>query len=212
MNKKKKICYIVFMMLTLLLAFTGAEYERRQELQRSLAQKVVRFHVIANSDSSKDQSLKLAVRDAIGKYMAKLLKDAESKEQCERILAAHAKEIEKTAKSVVCEAGYDYPVTARLCETDFPVKSYGDYTFPAGRYEALELVIGKGGGHNWWCVMYPNMCFANSVYEVVDDDAKESLREVLSKEEYEEILTSGNYEIQFKYLTFLNGLCAQDEE
>jgi stage II sporulation protein R len=125
---------------------------------------------------------------------------------CEEIVTAHLDEIVTIAEKVVAEEGYDYEVTAALKEVDFPVKTYGAYTFPAGKYEALKVTIGSGSGHNWWCVMYPNMCFSGSVYEVVEEDAGEALKEVLTKEEYEEVFSGGKVKVEFKYLTFLNEL------
>lgn len=202
--KKNIVQYIVLgtgFMLTLLL---GIPCGKREELQHGIAEKVLRFHVLANSDTEEDQQLKLAVRDAVGSKMSELLAGAESKTACEAVVLAQMDEIEKTAEQVILEAGYDYEVEAFLDEVDFPIKTYGNYTFPAGRYEALEIVIGEGAGRNWWCVMYPNMCFSGSVYEIVEEEAGEELREVLTQEEYEKIFSDGNYEVQFKYLTFLN--------
>lgn len=93
-----------------------------------------------------------------------------------------------------------------LTDTDFPVKTYGAYTFPAGNYEALEIVIGAGKGHNWWCVMYPNMCFSDTMYEVIDEDARSSLKRVLSEDEYQQVLASGDYQVKFKSFEILKGL------
>lgn len=206
MNKKKIVWYILVGINICLAVLLGVQYEKRQQIQESIAEKVLRFHVIANSDAAFDQELKLKVRDAVGAQMAELLSDAGSRAECEQIIQGELKEIACTAERVIKEEGYSYETEAFLREVQFPVKTYGDYTFPAGTYEALEIVIGAGVGHNWWCVMYPNMCFSGSVYEVVDEDAKEALREVLSAEEYEEVLASGDYQVQFKYLTFLNEL------
>jgi len=206
MNKKKIVWYILVGMNVCLLLLMGMQYEKRQRIQESIAGKVLRFHVLANSDEVYDQELKLKVRDAVGAQMAELLSDAKSREECEQIIQRELDEIARTAQSVIKEEGYSYEAETFLREVQFPVKTYGDYTFPAGKYEALEVVIGEGEGHNWWCVMYPNMCFAGSVYEVVDEDAAEALQEVLSPEEYEKVLASGDYEVQFKYLTFLNAL------
>lgn len=206
MNKKKIVWYILVGMNICLLLLLGVQYEKRQRMQESIAGKVLRFHVLANSDEEYDQELKLKVRDAVGAQMAELLSDAKSRAECEQIIQRELDEIARTAQSVIKEEGYSYEAETFLREVEFPVKTYGDYTFPAGTYEALEIVIGEGEGHNWWCVMYPNMCFAGSVYEVVDEDAAEALREVLSPEEYEKVLASGDYEVQFKYLTFLNEL------
>ena len=124
--------------------------------------------------------------------------------ECEAVVRNALPEITAVAEREIADNGYDYPVQAELAEIEFPVKTYGSYTFPSGSYEALEITIGEGKGHNWWCVMFPNMCFENSMYEEVDEDAKEALREVLTDEEYEAVLNSGNYRVRFKYLSFLN--------
>lgn len=193
-----------------LLLFTGFTYMRADYLQRQIAGKVLRFHVLANSDSEEDQNLKVKVRDAVGSYMQQLFSQTGAAEgglvACEAVVYEHLDEIEQTAELVVSNEGYDYDVCASVEWTKFPVKTYGEYTFPAGEYEALRLTIGNGQGHNWWCVMYPNMCFVDGMYEVVDEEAEDSLREVLSEEEYEAVLSSGDYEVEFKYLTFLNEL------
>lgn len=205
-NKKKMVWYILVSLNVVLFTMLGMQYTKQCRLQQSIAGKVLRFHVLANSDSDSDQQLKLKVRDAVGAQMAEVLADAGSLVDCERLVTENMEEIRQTAEEVIAQQGYDYTVDAFLQEVSFPVKTYGDYTFPAGEYEALELVIGAGEGHNWWCVMYPNMCFSGTVYEVVDEDAKRELRRVLSEDEYEEILISGDYEVQFKYFTFLNEL------
>lgn len=212
MNGKQIVWYIAAGIGILLTVLTGFQYEKRQELQRGISEKVLRFHVLANSDSAEDQELKLAVRDAVGAKMQESLRGAGSRSECERIIEENMENIVATAEAVIADQGYGYEVSASLADTDFPVKTYGDYTFPAGKYEALQLVIGEGQGHNWWCVMYPNMCFSGSVYEVAGEEAEESLREVLSEDEYEKVFSSGDYEVRFKYLKFLNGLFGRNEE
>lgn len=177
---------------------------RQEHLAEALASKIVRFHVLANSDSEEDQELKLKVRDRIGAYMQTELADVMDAEESRDIIRRDMDKIVETAEGVVKEQGYPYEVTASLGRTNFPVKTYGDYTFPAGEYEALNVVIGEGAGKNWWCVMYPNMCFQGSVYEVVDEEAEESLRQVLTAEEYEAVMEAGEYEVEFKLLSFLN--------
>lgn len=172
--------------------------------QEDIARRVLRFHVLANSDSAEDQALKLKVRDAVGSYMAPKMKEASDVADCEQIVKENMKGITATAKEVILAEGYDYTVTASLGNTEFPVKTYGDYTFPAGTYEALNLVIGAGNGHNWWCVMYPNMCFSSGEYEVIGQNAKEALEQALTPEEYASLMENKNYEVSFKYLTFLN--------
>lgn len=192
--------YILTGTLLFIMATTGMWYGRQHQLQRQLAEKVLRFHVLANSDAVEDQNLKLEVRDAIGGFLQEKMQGMESKTACEAFVAEQIPEIEQVAEQVVKKAGFPYEVHAELAECEFPVKSYGAYTFPAGNYDALKVTIGEGGGQNWWCVMYPNMCFANSMYEVVDEKSEEALRAVLDEKEYEAVLNSGNYEVRFWFL------------
>ncbi len=172
-------------------------------LQQSMAQKVLRFHVLANSDSTEDQELKLKVRDRVGTVMADKLKDAKTMDEGTLVVEQNLGVIEDCAAAVIAEEGYRYPVSVALENCTFPEKTYGVYTFPGGEYEALRVVIGSGAGHNWWCVMYPNLCFANSMYEV-DEASGEKLREVLDPEEYAAVLENGNFKVRFKMLGFLN--------
>ena len=132
-------------------------------LQRDMSQKVLRFHVLANSDNQADQALKCAVRDRVGTMMAEKLQNADSLEESTDVVTENLQEIETCAANVIRENGYDYPVHAALETCAFPEKSYGDYTFPSGTYEALRVVIGSGEGHNWWCVAYPPMCIDAAV-------------------------------------------------
>lgn len=176
-----------------------------QQLQQDMAGKVLRFHVLANSDEEGDQQLKLSVRDAVGTMMAEKLKNVDSLEESRAVVTQNLNEIRDTAQETVRRQGYDYPVTAAMETCRFPEKTYGKFTFPAGSYEALRVVIGSGGGHNWWCVMYPNMCFSGSMYEV-DASSGEILRKTLDPQEYQAVLEEGNYEIKFKILGFLNNL------
>lgn len=203
MQKGKVVWYILVGMNLILLLLLGLQYVKNLRMQEEIAEKVLRFHVLANSDSTEDQALKLAVRDAVGAELAETLSGVTDRAACEEIVSENLDKITATAERVVTEWGYDYEVKAAVETVDFPVKIYGDYTFPAGKYEALRVVIGEGEGHNWWCVMYPNMCFSGSVYEVVDEEAGEALREVLTPEEYEEVLSTGNYEVRLKCLSFL---------
>lgn len=190
----------ILVLLGLVFLRPALEKTKEDPLQQSIAAKILRFHVLANSDSQEDQNLKIQVRDAVGAYLEPLLSDAVDLEDTEEIVTANMEGIIQTAENTIMQEGFDYPVTARITHTDFPVKTYGDYTFPAGEYEALQVTIGEGAGHNWWCVLYPNMCFRGSVYEIVEEDAKEALQEVLSPEEYEDVFQSEHLQVRFKFL------------
>ena len=171
-------------------------------LQPGIADKILRFHVLANSDSKEDQEVKKKVRDAVGAMMEPKLAGSRNLEETEAIVQQSMENIVEVATETLEENGYYYGARARLANVEFPVKSYGAYTFPAGEYEALQVTLGEGEGHNWWCVLYPNMCFRGSVYEVPSDEAKHALREVLTPEEYEDIFRHGKYQIRFKFLEY----------
>ena len=203
---KKDSLYITLFFLFSIACIAGLRYEQRLEMQKGIAEKIIRFHVIANSDTKEDQDLKLAVRDAVGIKMSGLLKDAADRSRSEAVIRKNLEDMKQTAEKVIAERDDDYDVDICLTDTDFPVKTYGAYTFPAGNYEALEIVIGAGKGHNWWCVMYPNMCFSDTMYEVIDEDARSSLKRVLSEDEYQQVLASGDYQVKFKSFEILKGL------
>ena len=187
------------------LVMTGFVVLWRQgnHLQESYAGEVVRFHVLANSDSETDQDLKLAVRNKVGVYVGDLLQGVESKEETLEVISAHLSEIEDVAEEEVKRQGRDYPVTAKIEQVDFPVKFYGPYHMPAGEYTSLQVRIGEAKGRNWWCVMYPNMCFAGNTYEVVEGKEKKQMYQVFTVYEYKKLIESPNKEIHFKYLTKL---------
>lgn len=141
--------------------------------QRGLADKVIRLHVIANSDSREDQALKLQVRDRILVEAGDLFTQGLSREEAETAIAARLREFAAAGAETVGENGYDYPVTASLEQnTWFPTKKYDDFALPAGEYTALRVVIGDGGGQNWWCVVFPPLCLG-SVTETTAETAAE---------------------------------------
>ena len=151
--------------------------------------KLIRFHVIANSDSEEDQNLKLKVRDAIINYLQPKLLESESIEESELIIKKEYDELEKISKNIILENGYNYDVKVGIDYSKFPTKQYSNVVLPAGEYKALRIIIGEGKGKNWWCVMYPSLCIYGSENET-DSTAQEELknnklREVLTEEEYE---------------------------
>lgn len=195
MNRKK-----IFFYITLALVFIAGAYQYRvKRFQRDISQDILRFHVLANSDSQADQSVKLKVRDEIGRYMKGNMGQVENLKECIKETEEKLPEITWIAEEVLKREGFSYPASARVGTVDFPEKQYGSYTFPGGSYKALQITLGEGEGHNWWCVMYPNMCFAGSVYEVVEEDAKRELKAVLTPEEYEELMAESQISVKFKY-------------
>lgn len=179
--------------------FFAAGYAKQRTVE-AISEKVLRFHVIAKSDSEDDQRRKLLVRDAVGEWMNLKLSDAEDKADCERIIEQNQDQIKALAEQVLAEDGEAESVQVRLADVEFPDKVYGDYEFPAGTYRALQIIIGAGEGHNWWCVLYPNLCFSAEGYDVTGDGAKEELEQVLSPKEYKALLKEHKYKLGFKYI------------
>ncbi|MGL5152576.1 MAG: stage II sporulation protein R [Clostridium sp.] len=122
---------------------------------------LIRFHVLANSDSKSDQDLKLKVRDEIINYLTPLLKDSKSIDNSRKIIQENDDKIKKIAKAVIEESGYKYEVNSTLAKENFPDKTYGNILLPQGEYEAYRVIIGDGEGQNWWCVMFPPLCFVD---------------------------------------------------
>jgi stage II sporulation protein R len=132
-----------------------------------IPKQALRLRIIANSDSAADQQLKLEVRDAVVIKVASMVKDAKNANQAKAIVTKHIDSLQTLAQQVVDEHGFRYDVKANVGEVPFPTKVYGNRVYPAGNYEALRLIIGKGQGQNWWCVLFPPLCFI----DIADGDA-----------------------------------------
>ena len=196
---------ILFLICTLILmagCYSFAVNYTKQQTVEAISAKVLRFHVIAKSDSENDQRRKLLVRDAVGEWMNLKLSNAKDKADCERIIEENKDQIKALAEQVLAEDGEAESVQVRMADVEFPDKVYGDYEFPEGTYRALQIIIGEGEGRNWWCVLYPNLCFSAEGYDVTGDGAKEELSKVLSPSEYETLLKEHKYKLGFKYLKY----------
>ena len=168
MDRKLKKWELCLMFGLLCALFSGAWLEREQT---ELSGRVIRLHVIANSDTEADQALKLRVRDRILEEAAGYFQAGETVEEAAAKLTEHLPALAEAGAQVVREAGYDYPVSASLePNVWFPTKTYTDFSLPAGSYTALRIVIGEGEGRNWWCVVFPPLCLG-SVTETVEETA-----------------------------------------
>lgn len=183
------------------LTVKGGSLQTDAGIQQGIAGEIIRFHVLANSDSNADQELKMQVKEEIVAYMAEVLELAEDLDQTRDLISENLEKIEELAKQTIKREGYDYSVSAELTECYFPMKSYGDCTFPAGEYEALRVCIGEAAGKNWWCVLYPNLCFIDSIHAVVPEEQKEELKNVLTEEEYSSLFDwkKSEYKITTKW-------------
>ncbi|MGN0484401.1 MAG: stage II sporulation protein R [Lachnospiraceae bacterium] len=212
---KKILMFCMILCCTLPLS-NQVKKQEAAVLQPDIAARILRFHVRANSDSQADQKLKLEVRDAIGAKMQTLLKESKNRAQSEQIIQSHKKEIKVCAQDILREHGCTDDVQVSLEDTEFPEKTYGAFTFPKGQYRALVIELGKAKGHNWWCVMYPNLCFADSVYEEPKQADNADLKKVLTPAEYDSIIRQDNMQIRCRYATVLNPvlerLCGSDRK
>ncbi len=172
--------------------------------QQALADRVVRLHILANSDSEEDQALKLQVRDRVLDRAAEILTESADRAAAERALRAALPELESLAADEIARQGYDYPVTAELADTAFPTREYDGFALPAGRYLALRLVIGAGEGHNWWCVVFPPLCTA-----VSSDLAQTAMAAGLTEDDVQLITESeSGYVLKFKSIELWESLRA----
>lgn len=132
------------------------------QTEQELSDKVVRLHVLANSDDEEDQALKLKVRDRVLAYTEPILENAADRREAEAVLRGQLLELERAAREEIRAQGYDYDVVVRLEDTMFPTREYEGFTLPAGKYLALRVLIGQGAGQNWWCVVFPPLCAAST--------------------------------------------------
>lgn len=168
-------------------------------VSEDIANSVFRLHVIANSDSKEDQDLKYLVRDKVLEYMNNIAKNCSSKEEVIQLAYEYKDEFYNIAKNVIKENGYNYDVKISIGNFEFPTKYYGDISLPAGYYDALKIEIGEAKGQNWWCVMFPPLCFVDVTAGVVPDESKQIMQDNLSEEEYDLISDKTDSGIKFKF-------------
>ena len=197
--KKLKIgrIFVILILLSLFILISAISYV--DAVSNNIADSIFRLHVIANSDSKEDQELKLKVRDELLSYMNIISKDSKSKQEAMQIANEHKEEFTQIAEKVIKENGYNYTVNVQIGKADFPTKYYGDITLPAGTYDALKVQIGEAKGQNWWCVMFPPLCFVDVSTGIVPDNSKQELKQSLDDEEYDLISKTDNNEISFKF-------------
>lgn len=201
MKKIKTIALTMIVILCGVAFIRGMQVEAKaNEVQEKLSGEVFRFHVLANSDSQEDQELKMKVKEAVVDYMRENLSDAGNAAEAKAWAIRHKEELTRIAREVLLAEGSKEQVTTEIVRSEFPDKTYGDITFPAGWYDALRIKIGKAQGHNWWCVLYPNLCFMDSVHAVVPEEGKEELQSVLTDEEYAMIVKGTPVKIKWFFL------------
>ena len=199
---KKTITLTIVVLLMLLLL-----YNYSVSVNSDLSQNIVRLHILANSDSKEDQELKLKVRDAILKHSRS---ESTSKDDVSHNLDVYKEIAEKT----ILENGYNYSVEAEYGNFAFPTKEYKNIRLPAGNYDAVRIKIGNSNGKNWWCVMFPPLCFVDGTTTVSDTQNK--LNSSLNKESYDIITAHSDenkipFEIKFKIVEFYGKISGRDK-
>ena len=142
-------------------------------VKEGLEEKIIRFHIRANSDKQEDQTLKLKIRDEILKEMGEKFKDTKDLNESRDIIKSNMKRMKVITENVISKEGEDYSVEITLGQDDFPTRKYGNLVFPAGEYETLLITLGEGKGQNWWCVMFPPLCFVDITHSVAYNLEKE---------------------------------------
>lgn len=207
-NQIRILFLIVLLISSWVLTQTVQIYARSSEkLQEGIADEIIRFHVIANSDSYEDQDLKYQVKDALVHALKPYLKDAKDIDEAQDIIEKNLPLIKDVASRLIEDKGYTYSVSASLSYCYFPMKVYGDYTFPPGAYKALQVRLGDARGKNWWCVMFPPLCFVDETYSIVDEDGEEKLKYLLTEEEFDALKNEKvPVKIRFKLLEAIKKL------
>lgn len=202
LNSKFKRFILVSALLIIYVCISAVSYTHA--VTTDIADSVFRLHVIANSNSDEDQNLKYIVRDKVIEYMSSISQNASSKEEVIKIAKANLDKIQAIAAQTIRDNGYTYSVNVEVGNFSFPSKRYGDITLPPGYYDALRIKIGKAEGQNWWCVMFPPLCFVDVTSGVVPDESKEIMKENLSKEEFDLISKNSNeVKVKFKIVEVL---------
>lgn len=168
-------------------------YINKDSCLAGIKNKIIRLHIVANSDSAEDQEIKLRVRDIVLKELSPAFKDITDTEKAGLIIKRNLDFLKDKIQNELKKMNKDFPVEVCLSKYEFPTRVYGEYTLPKGEYQALNVKIGNGQGKNWWCVMFPPLCFVDIAQGGTSKDVLDEIKEVLSKEEID-LLKTDYYE------------------
>ncbi len=192
----------LILIFTLLISYARA-------IGSDISNSVLRLHILANSNSNSDQQLKLAVRNRVLDETKGIFKNARSAKESAILAEKHSKLIRSIAEDEISKHGFNYPVTVSVEEAAFPTRVYGGLALPSGKYTAVRIQIGEAKGENWWCVMYPPLCFADGII-TASDEAKSALAQSLSENSYNLVTGTDSgaipVEIRFKIVELFQSL------
>lgn len=202
MNNFKRF-FLIFLLLIVFIFFSVFSYGKT--VSTSLKNNIFRLHILANSDSTLDQSLKLKVRDNIINYLENLCINCNSKSDYIDIINKNIVNLKNVVNQTILENGYKYSSDIEIGNFYFPTKHYGNISYPAGFYDGLKIKIGESKGQNWWCSLFPPLCFTDISSGIIDEESKENLKNNISLEEFSIISSNNNiYKFKFKLIEFLN--------
>lgn len=197
----KKI-FFYFLLILLLFSFHIISYSK--SIQKELADNVIRLHVVANSDSKDDQNIKNIVRDNVLEYINSL--SIENISTSRKIILENLENINRIANATLNELNCNFEAKVYFDTFHFPAKKYEDISLPSGKYEAIKIVLGEGKGKNWWCVMYPPLCFRDINTGFMPETSKLQFKNSLSNDCYKLITTDSDMELRFKCVDFINSI------
>ena len=197
--KNSKITIVCFLALLLFIYALICSFSYVKAISNDISNSVFRLHVIANSNTDEDQNLKYKVRDNLIKYMNNICNNCSSKQEAINIVNNNIEQFKTIALNTIKNEGFNYDINIEVGNFQFPTKHYGDISLPAGFYDALKIEIGESKGENWWCVMFPSLCFVDISSGIVPDESKKELQETLSNEEYSIISNKSNLNFKFKF-------------
>lgn len=203
-NSKIKMITILSFLLFIYTSICALSYA--SNISTDISNSVFRLHVIANSDSIEDQNLKYKVRDNLIKYMDDICSNCKTKQEAMNLVTVYKNNFKQIALDTIQTEGYNYDVNIMIGNFEFPTKQYGDISLPSGYYDALKVEIGEANGHNWWCVMFPPLCFVDITSGIVPEESKKYLQDNMKEEEYALISDNSSLDIKFKFkiLEFFN--------
>lgn len=197
-NEWKKDGWCIGILVVCFCFGVGLLANQQRLISEKLRPTVLRFHVLADSDEVQAQYLKLQVRDAMLEKIRPWLEDIDSREEAIQIIMEHCEELEQCGEEVLSAQGCELPVRAELTQSYFPVRQYGKLLVPAGEYETLRVTIGEAQGKNWWCMLFPGLCFVEGTYQIEGEEL-ETLKEVLTEDELQTIWEDDKMEVEIKF-------------
>ena len=198
---KKYITYIILILITTLLIYNHHSKSTKDNsliMQKNIASKIIRFHVIGNSNSEYDQNLKLSIKNAIIHKLKPILENVYDIDSARKLIHKNLPLINQIAQNELIRQHSSYSAKAPMSTRFFPIKQYGDMTLPEGDYESVCVELGKAKGKNWWCVLYPSLCFIDCTYSVLPYDSKEKLQHSLTSAEYNYIMDDSHTSVIYQ--------------